>query len=287
MSNPLDPRTRTVGLVATVLGTLALVVATLAPSVAHAADDVPAPALDALRQLRGDAGAKNVIQNKFFVKTERFEVAPALGTMPNNSFVVNPYGGAVLAYHFSETLAAEGTFLYAPNTGVGGVKGLTKTLVAIAHDTGTQELEQPLDRLQLGALFAARWAPVYGKINLLGEGVANFDLYGTAGAGLLLITKDTAVYNTDFERDPNQPIVLVNPEAPTAAHVAVNLGMGMDFFFSQSMALKLDARGAFYMAPEPDYGNGNQNPENRLYTPFLTTAGVSFFFPKMKPRDTF
>jgi len=254
--------------------------------VAEAADEHAA--VKAMSEFRSGAQEKTVIQNKFFVKENRFEVAPAIGIMPNNAFVTNVYGGAMLAYHFSETFAAEGTFLYAPNTGEAGVKGLTKTLVLIAHDTGTGNFQQPLDRLQLGAMFAARWSPVYGKINLIGEGVVNFDVYGTGGVGLLLMTKDTATYNDDFGSDELASPVQVDPAAPSAAYPAVNVGMGINFFLSQSVALKLDARSALYVAPEPDYGNNEGvELENRLYTPFLTTAGVSIFFPKMKPRYNF
>ena len=265
-----------------------LAATTVAATSGEALAAAPHPAVQALNEFRGDTPEKNVIQNKFFVKENRFEVAPAIGLMPNNAFVTNVYGGAMLAYHFSESFAAEGTFLYAPNTGESGVKGLTKTLVLIAHDTGTGNFQQPLDRLQLGALFAARWSPVYGKINLIGEGVANFDVYGTGGVGLMLMTKDTATYNPDFESDELASPVAVDPAAPTAAHPAVNVGMGINFFINQSIAFKLDGRTALYVAPEPDYGNNEGVAlENRLYTPFLTTAGVSIFFPKMKPRYNF
>jgi outer membrane beta-barrel protein len=199
------------------------------------------------------------------------------------------YGGAFLAYHFSETFSAEGAFMYAPNTGAAGVKGLTEQLILIASEQDASALEQPLDRLQLGAIFSARWAPVYGKINLVGEGVANFDLYGTGGVGLLLITKDTGKYNPDFDQNnPGAaPLVNVDPNAPTAAHPALNLGVGVDFFVTQTIALKIDARTQLYVAPEPDYGNADYAGENRLYSPLMTTAAVSIFLPKMKPRYNF
>jgi len=263
------------------IGALGLVVAALASAPAHAA--APHPAVEAMDEFRGKTPEKNVIQNKFFLKENRFEVAPSIGVMPNNAFVQNVYGGALVAYHFSETLAAEGSFLYAPNTGAAGVKGLTKTLLDIASGSETGNFEQPLDRLQLGALFGARWSPVYGKINLLGEGVANFDVYGVGGVGMMMITEDRASYNED---DPNTPTVLGSPE--TNGHVAANLGLGVNFFVNQSVAIKLDARTALYVGPEADYGtNDGVALENRLYTPFLTTAGVSLFFPKMKPRYNF
>lgn len=257
------------------------------PTSAYAAD---APSTQALAEIKGKTEPKNVIQNKFFVKTNRFEIAPSFGYIPNNAFVSEPLGGAFLAYHFREDLAVEGAILYAPNTGDAGVKPLTKTLVAIAYEGNSDTtFKQPLDRLQLGAIFDARWTPVYGKINMIGEGVLNFDFYATGGLGLLLITKDYASVNPDYASGASDNPVLLEAQPETVSNVAVNLGVGFDFFLTQTVALKLDARSVLYVAKEPDYGNflenGEPEPlENRLYNTFLTSVGVSIFLPKMKPR---
>lgn len=269
------------------LSSLLLVTAGLFGLSAHA--HAAAPAKEALDEFSGKKVVPSTVQNKFFVKTNRFEVAPTVGYIPNNSFVSNYVGGAYLAYHFSENISAEGALLYAPNTGLSGVKGLTKTLVAIAYEGNNQTtFKQPLDRLQLGAIFDLRYAPVYGKINLIGESVLNFDVYGTAGAGLLLVTKDYASVNPNFpDSDPNPVVLEENPR--TEGNPCLNLGIGMDFFVTQSIALKIDARSELYLAKEPDYGNrdaqGNAVPlDTQLYNTFITTAGVSIFVPKMKPR---
>ncbi|MFZ5477144.1 MAG: outer membrane beta-barrel domain-containing protein [Myxococcota bacterium] len=270
--------------------TLGLLAALATPAPAEAATS---PAKQALAEFYGSKSEKNVIQNKFFLKANRFEIAPSFGYIPNNAFVSNYYGGALLAYHFSETFAAEGAFLYAPNSGESGVKNLTKTLVAIAYESNNQTtFRQPLDRLQLGAIFSARFAPVYGKINLIGEGVLNFDVYGTAGIGLLLVTKDYASVNEEWKTQQDNPEispVSVDPSAATVANPALNLGIGMDFFLTQSIALKIDARSALYIAEEPNYGNklpnGDPAPlESQVYNTFMTTAGVSIYVPRMKPR---
>ncbi|MES2640452.1 MAG: outer membrane beta-barrel domain-containing protein [Myxococcota bacterium] len=249
------------------------------------------PAEQAMEEIQGKKVPTSLIQNKFFVKANRFEIAPVLGYVPNNAFVTSVYGGAVAAYHFSDSFAAEGTFLYAPNTGAGGMKGLTQTLVGIAYEGNENTtFRQPLDRLQLGAIFSARWSPVYGKINLIGEGVLNFDVYGTAGVGLLLVTKDFASINPDYAAGVEGADPAIPTTSPkTEAYPALNLGIGLNFFLTQSIALKIDARGAFYIADEPDYGNKLPNGEpaeleTRLYNTFLTTAGVSIFIPRMKPR---
>lgn len=258
----------------------------LLPATATASEH---PSTSALNAMRGREAQKNVIQNRFFLKQNRFEIAPAGGYVPNNAFVSVAVGGAFLAYHFSEAVAVEGLVLYAPNTGDAGVKNLTRTLVAIAYEgDDDSRFQQPLDRLQLGAIFAARWAPVYGKINLIGEGVLNFDVYGTAGLGLLLITKDYAKINPEYANGTSDNPVSLELGTKPNANIAVNLGIGFDFFLSQSLALKLDARSLLYVAEEPDYGNlkGGEPEElgNRLYNTFITSAGVSIFIPKMKPR---
>lgn len=249
-----------------------------------------APAQQALTEFYGKKVEKNQVQNRFFIKTNRFELAPAIGYVPNNAFVSNYYGGAFVAYHFSETFSAEGAFVYAPNSGDSGVKNLTKTLVAIAYESNQETtFKQPLDRLQIGAIFSARFAPIYGKINLLGEGVLNFDVYGTAGVGLLVITKDYASVSPEYKSGASDNPVLLESSPSSEANPAINLGIGFDFFLTQSLALKIDARSEIYFAKEPDYGNkkANGDPEDlnsRVYNTFLTTAGISIFIPKMKPR---
>ena len=164
------------------------------------------PARKALGELTDGETNYNVVQNRFFLKQDRFELSPMAGYVPNNPFAKRYIGGVLAAWHFSETLAAEGAFLYSPDLGVNDLKDLTHTLVGIAREgSGDVEFQQPVDKMLLGATVAARWAPVYGKINLLGERVLNFDLYGTAGLGLLTVNKYYAVYDDDVLRASSRP----------------------------------------------------------------------------------
>jgi outer membrane beta-barrel protein len=242
------------------------------------------PARKALKELNDGDAKYNVVQNRFFLKKDRFELSPMAGYVPNNPFAKRYVGGVLGAWHFSETLAAEGAFMYSPDLGVNDLKDLTHTLVGIAREgSGDVEFQQSVDKMVLGATIAARWAPVYGKINLLGERVLNFDFYGTAGLGLLTIDKYYAVYDEDAPEGvvPTKlEVVEVKPVLP------LNLGVGMDFFLSSSVALKIDARNYLYIDSKPDYDPdpGNQVTENRLYNNFVASVGVSIFFPKMKPR---
>jgi outer membrane beta-barrel protein len=254
----------------------------LATPSALAADS---PADKAVERLQEVDHTPPPIENRFFLKANRFEIAPVLGYVPNNPFARRYVGGVLLAYHISESIAAEGAILYSPDLGQDDLKGLTSTLVQIAHqgdpDAGFQ---QPVDKMTLGATFALRWAPVYGKINLLGEQVLNFDFYGTVGLGLLSRAEYYATYNEGFLTDGSGSPVMLSPANNTYT-VPANIGVGFDFFLSQSVALKLDARSYLYVGDQPDYDpNDDTELGKRLYNNFIASVGVSIFVPKMKPR---
>jgi outer membrane beta-barrel protein len=258
---------------------LLLAVGLLTPSPAQAGAKA---ARQALKELREGRQEYDKVQNRFFLKEGRFEMAPILGYVPNNPMVKRYTGGILGAYHFSETLAVEGAFIYSPDLGTNDLKGLTNTLVQIAHEgSGTVDFQQPIDKLILGATFAARWAPVYGKINLIGERVLNFDFYGVAGLGLLSEQKYYAVYDSNVA-EGQAPVALI--EASSEPLVPINLGIGFDFFLSQSVALKLDARSYLYVDSKPQYDPDEPVTESRLYNTFVASGGVSVFFPKMQPR---
>lgn len=222
---------------------------------------------------------REAVQNRFFLKEERFEFSPIIGFVPNDPMVNRITGGLLVAYHFSESIAAEGAFIYSPDLGKADVKGLTSTLVQIAEQgSGKVEFQQPIDKLQLGATFAVRWSPVYGKISLIGEGILNFDVYGVAGIGMLSVNKFFVKSSGNYE----DPIVLV--PAKWEPIIPLNLGMGINFFLNQTVALKLDARSYIYQGPEPQYDPEIPVTESRLYNTLVTSLGASVFFPKMKPR---
>lgn len=264
-------------------------VAPVAAAVALAAAPSPAeagskPARQALDELNEGEKRYNVVQNRFFLKENRFEVAPVGGYVPNNPFARRYVAGLLTAYHFSENFAAEAAFLYSPDLGSNDLKDLTHTLVGIAHE-GSPDVafQQPVDKMVMGATFAARWAPVYGKINILGERVLNFDTYFTAGAGLLSIKEYYATFDESLEGQTEQPTALSAPV--NKARVPVNLGIGMDFFLSGSVALKIDARNYLYFDSQPQYDPDNPVDESRLYNNFIASVGVGIFFPRMKPRQ--
>ncbi len=269
----------------------ALALGLAAPTAAFAKDKNTA--VVALEEFKGKKQPIDLIRNRFFLKGNRFEIAPSLGYVPNNSFADSYVGGAYLAYHFDEKLSVEAAVLYSPNTGTSGVKNLTRTLLDIAYqsDPGTT-FQQPIDRLSIAAAFSARYSPVYGKINLLGEGVVNFDMYGTAGVGLVAVSKDIAVVSDAYREGATTDPVSLEPNPQQQFTPALNLGIGLNFFISPTIALKLDARTLVFVGPEADYIVGDIDPttgqqqvlNDEIQSVFITTGGISIFVPKMKPR---
>lgn len=239
------------------------------------------PGLDALERFRQERQPEQTIENRFFLKEGRFEVAPLVAYVPNNPFAKRFVGGLLVGYHFNEQFSAQGEISYSPDLGEADLKDLTTALVVIAHGgPGGADFQQPLDKVTLAATFGGTWAPIYGKINLIGETVLNFDFYGSAGLGIISKKNYFATYG-----DSQNPVVLEG--GTNEVKLTPTVGFGADFFLSQTVALKLDARFAFYVDNQPQYCSGAECPpvtEQRLYNTFTIGSGLSFFFPKMKPR---
>ena len=252
----------------------------LCPSMAVAGKKPANTALDSLSIEEDEP--REAVQNRFFLKQSRFELAPIGGYVPNNPMVKRFTTGLLAAYHFNENIAAEGAFIFSPDLGEADLKALTNTLVQIAYEgSANLQFQQPLDKMLLGATFAARWAPIYGKINLIGESVLNFDVYGVAGLGMLSTTLYYAQYD---EAAPAEAIPVKLVQAGRKLRVPLNLGFGLNFFLNQSIALKIDARNYFYRALKPQYDPEVPETEYRLYSNLVASVGISIFIPKMRPR---
>lgn len=262
----------------------ALVLAAVATTPTASAAEGPGEA--ALEDFRTGTSQPAAVENRFFLKEKRFELAPVLGYVPNNPMVRRYVGGVLLGYHFTESFALGGQILYSPDLGETDLKDLTTVLVDIAHSGDTAvKFQQPLDKMTLGATFSADWAPIYGKINLVGETVLNFDLYGSLGLGMLSIAQYYAQYDDGANISAGEsPVALSEPS--NTVTVPLNVAIGTDFFLNQSIALKIDARSYLYIGDKPQYDPETPVTEKRVYNNFIASAGISIFLPKSRDRMT-
>ena len=261
-----------------ILRTLLFGLLTLATALSSPASAGTQPAQKALEE-KNNRPTQDVVQNRFFLKDGRFELAAVGGYVPNNPMVQRAGGGMFVGYHLSEKFAAEGAVMYFPDRSGNDLKGLTQKLVEIASDrSGQSEFEQPVEKMMLGSTFVARWSPIYGKINLLGENVLNFDLYFVGGLGMISAKR----YYVSANDDGSLALRFDKPQVS----IPVNAGLGINFFINQSLAVKIDARSLIYRGPEPIYNpdEADQQDQYRIYNDIVTSVGVSYFIPKMKPR---
>ncbi|MCB9678900.1 MAG: outer membrane beta-barrel domain-containing protein [Alphaproteobacteria bacterium] len=244
------------------------------------------PGVEALDEYRKGLSEPNAIENRFFLKEGRFEIAPHVGYVPNNSFARRYVGGVALNYHFNERLAVGADVTYSPDLGKNDLKQLVGILLDRAYNASgaNANFQQPLDKVTLSAAFGVAWAPVYGKINLIGETVLNFDFYGFAGLGMVSKQNYTATYDPNVVQiaAPND-VVLLTP-GNNEVQIAPTIGLGQNYFLNQMLALKIDAKASFYLDDKPQYDPDVPVQQKQLYNNFITSVGIAAFFPKMKPR---
>jgi len=268
------------------LPALVFAFAALAGTASETAFATESPGLEAIDQFRDTKKARKAVENRFFLKQERFEIAPSVGYVPNNPFAIRYVGGVILNYHFNEVISAEAQITYSPDLGENDLKGLTSVLLDRAYNaTSGNTFQQPLDKVALSAAFGVGWSPFYGKINLVGETVLNFDLYGFVGVGMLAKNNYVAKYDEAGADLPEPDIVNLEPAAAAnEVLVAPVIGLGQNYFLTQMIAFKIDARASFYVDNKPQYDPDVPVTEKRLYNNFIASAGLGFFFPRMKPR---
>lgn len=249
------------------------------PAFAAEKDEVP-PARQALEEFREGPAKTNPVLNRYFLKAKRFELTPGVGLVPNNPFARRFTVSLGFGYHFTEQLAVSGFFSFAPDLGERDLKSLTALLLDFAED---EDFEQPIDKVTLAANFGVKWAPIYGKINLAGETVLNFDFYGFLGIGMVVQNEYRATENPNATSVADFSLL---SDPITQVRIAPTIAVGGNFFLTQGVALNLDGRFALYPDNKPDYDlTDDEVPEGlRVVTMFTASAGVSFFFPKMKPR---
>jgi outer membrane beta-barrel protein len=248
------------------------------------------PAVEALDRSQAGVHPKPAVENRFFLKESRFEISPLFGYVPNNPFARRYMAGGILGYHFSEALSAQAEVLYSPDNGENDLKPLVEVLLDRAANSGPgtvptgtavpTEFQQPLDKAILSAAFGPAWAPFYGKINLVGETVLSFDFYVFGGVGMVSKVNYIATYD---ENQTDGNFVELTSKG-NEVKVSFYAGVGQNYFVNQFMAVKIDIRGMFYVDNAPQYDPNVPETGSRLYNNVIASAGLAFFFPKMKPR---
>ena len=185
------------------------------------------------------------VSGRFFRKEGRVSLAPAIGLTLNDPFYNSLPGGLSVTYHILESLAV----------GVSGEYYLgLRTPVRVSGGATAPPAE--LNRALFGARLDVSWAPIYGKMSLLAEGVLHFDAYITGSVGV------------------------VGPQEGSPG-LGWGFSVGQHYFLKSWFALRLDLRTQFFqMARNPDV-----SPKKDLQLLMGATVSACFFLPPDFERE--
>jgi len=184
------------------------------------------------------------VQRKGFMKRGRFEIAPVFAATVNDAFYQKFGGGLRLAYNIQDSFAVaiRGNY-YRPYR----TDNVREGKIAFQSQLLTSQIN---GQLMLDGI----WSPVYGKAAFLGESIIHFDLFLSAGFGLVWSATSGSPRN----------------EGP---HVATDLGGGVRFYPKEWLAFEVGLLATLY----PD--QPIRSVPGTVQKVFVANVGVSFFFP--------
>ena len=212
-------------------------------------------------QTKADAFAGKIppVSGQLYQKAGRVEVTPEFGMSLNDAFFTKYFGGLEVGYHLSESWSVSGSLSGGAALRSGSAVRCTASGGCV--NASEEELRQVPGRIHaIGALGVA-WAPVYGKLAVLSEQVAHFDLALLGGVDA--IQRDEIVSTADASVKPG-----------TARSFGFHAGLGAHLFFGEAVAARLVVKDIVYPVKVPNNGSGN-DWQNQLFT----EIGLSFFFP--------
>jgi outer membrane beta-barrel protein len=194
------------------------------------------------------------VQRKGFLKRHRFEISPLFAATVNDAFYQKVGGGLRVAYNFGDTfaLALRGALYQNEDLKLAPIRTDNVREGKVAFQS--QLLSSQIYR---AAMVDGIWSPVYGKAAWLDRSIVHFDLYLTAGFGLVWSA-------TSFDSAGNEGL---------GPHLAADVGAGLRFYPLEWLALEAGMMLTLY----PD--QPMETVPGTLQKVLAANVGVSFFLP--------
>ncbi len=192
------------------------------------------------------------VQQIYALRNHRFEINPSANFSLNDPFVSHTGFGLSMNYWISNVLAV----------GVTGVffQGLNSTSDVNYFVGRSAELVVPINEYQLAAAVNFSYVPLYGKFSMFNRFIFHWDMYLTAGVGIMR----------------TRPIAAVDPEVRSFdwnTRILFDAGLGFRVFVSRSVAITAELRNFIY--PELLENTSTNLPETGSNTtggPISTTC---------------
>ncbi len=165
------------------------------------------------------------VQRIYALRNHRFEINPSANFSLNDPYVQHTGFGLSLNYWISNVLAV----------GLTGVffQGLNTTSDVNYFVGRSAELVVPINEYQLAAAVNFSYVPLYGKFSMFNRFIFHWDMYLTAGVGIMR----------------TRPIAAVDPEVRSFdwnTRILFDAGIGFRVFVSPSVAITTELRNFIY-----------------------------------------
>lgn len=195
-----------------------------------------------------------VIQKRYLMKTERFEIFAGGTALMNDAFFNNMGGVLKLGYYFSEKWGVEGSLFVLSSK----EKEVTQSL----SDRGVVTNSLVTPKGFYGA--DIKWVPIYGKMAFFDNRIVPFDLYFSVGFGFT---------QSDVEDDSGN--------AGTSSSPTFKVGTGQKFAISKSFAFRWDFSWHFFK-PDVVLEEGQESNFNGTFNNLFLLVGFSYFLPESR-----
>jgi outer membrane beta-barrel protein len=205
------------------------------------------------------------VQRKAFLVNRKFEVT-VMGSASFTDRFVQSFGpAAAVTYHLAENfgLQAFGVFMFPTES------GLTDEIL---REGQLRPEVAKLTQMLWGAGIGAEWSPIYGKLELFGASLGNFNFFVNVGAGLgqtRVLCQQGQLLDENVH-GPGSQCQLSEPGAdpfdpvyePSRLQFMTAIGGGVRFYFSNQFGLKLEIKD--WLFPARVFSPGVDDPSLRF-----------------------
>lgn len=161
----------------------------------------------------------SVVQNRAFSKAKRFYLTGHFGQAINDPYYTGSYTGLSAGYFFNESWGLEANYL---TTNFSDSRSF-KDIVSLG---GGPKVNQAKARAVVNVL----WMPIYAKMSLMDKKILHFDMGLSLGVGNYAYERK--YYVGSFPAGSEQ--------SEKGSSMGYSLGITQQFYFSRSMAIKMD-----------------------------------------------
>ena len=164
-------------------------------------------------------------QQIYALRNRRFEINPSVNIALNDPFVSHTGFGLTMNYWISNVLSVGLTGVFFQ-----GLNSVSEVNYNVGRST---RLAVPINEYQVAAALNFSYVPLYGKFSMFNRFIFHWDMYLTAGVGIMR----------------TRPIAAVDPEVRSFdwnTRILFDAGLGFRVFVSRSVAITAELRNFIY-----------------------------------------